>query len=88
MIHIEISVLSPLRRISDINEIEVGRHGILIRSATTSGLLLPQVAIEYGWDREAFLVNTCQKAGLAGSCWRDPNIIIEIFEAVVFGESE
>ena len=60
----EVSVLSPLRRINDINEIEVGKHGLYIVRGYNSGLLLPQVAVEYGWDRENFLAETCYKAGL------------------------
>lgn len=85
-VEIEISVLSPLRAIKSIDEIEVGRHGIILRRGLRSGLLLPQVATEYGWDREAFLTHTCYKAGLEGSCWRDADTRIEIFSAVVFSE--
>jgi len=61
---IEISVLTPLKRIKDVNEIQVGKHGIYIVRGMWAGLLLPQVATEYGWDRLAFLEHTCQKAGL------------------------
>ena len=85
-IEIEISVLSPLRRITDISEIEVGAHGILIRQGHRSGLLLPQVATEQHWDRERFLANTCRKAGLAQNCWKSRECEIEIFSAIVFGE--
>ncbi len=87
-IEIEISVLSPLKRIDDINEIEVGTHGILVRRGLYSGLLLPQVATQYGWNREEFLFHTCQKAGLPGNCWKLNDIQIEIFSAVVFSEKE
>jgi len=87
-IDIEISVLSPMHRISDIGEIEVGRHGILMRLGIHQGVLLPQVAVEQGWNREEFLANTCAKAGLPSSSWRDPGISIEIFSADVFGENE
>jgi AmmeMemoRadiSam system protein A len=85
-IDIEISVLSPMRRIESVEEIRVGVHGIMLRNGFRSGLLLPQVATEYGWDRETFLTHTCYKAGLTGDCWRSPETEIEIFSAVVFGE--
>jgi AmmeMemoRadiSam system protein A len=87
-VEIEISVLSPPRRIENLEEIEVGKHGIIMRQGFRSGLLLPQVAEEYGWDRETFLINTCYKAGLSGNCWRDPATEIEIFTAIVFNERE
>lgn len=84
---IEISVLSPMKRITDTGEIEVGRHGILMSRGPYSGVLLPQVATEQGWDREEFLINTCYKAGLPQDAWKDPNTVIEIFSAEVFGET-
>ena len=86
LIDIEISVLSPPRRIESVEEIRVGEHGIMLRSGFRSGLLLPQVATEYGWDRDTFLTHTCYKAGLPDECWRSPDTEIEIFSAVVFGE--
>ncbi len=85
-VEIEISVLSPFRRISGVEAIEVGKHGIMIRQGFRSGLLLPQVALEYGWDRETLLANTCYKAGLAGDCWKSKETAIEIFSAVIFRE--
>lgn len=85
-IDIEISVLSPIRRIKDVTEIEVGSHGIIISSGPYRGLLLPQVATEYGWDRDTFLTHTCLKAGLPPEAWKQPDTIIEIFSAEVFGE--
>lgn len=87
-LQIEISVLSPLRPLRDVQEIEVGRHGILIRQGYRSGLLLPQVATEYGWDRDTFLDQTCRKAGLPAGGWRSADTEIEIFSAQVFGEQE
>jgi AmmeMemoRadiSam system protein A len=87
-IDIEISVLSPLRRIESVEEIRVGEHGIMLRKGFHSGLLLPQVATEYGWDRDTFLTHTCYKAGLPGDCWRSSDTEIEIFSAVVFGEQQ
>lgn len=86
--NLEISVLSPLQPIESVDEIEVGRHGIYIISPRGRGVLLPQVATEYGWDRETFLEHTCLKAGLNGGCWRDPDVQILIFSAQVFGEKE
>jgi len=87
-IDIEISVLSPLVKLPDIGDIEIGRHGIFLRKGYHSGLLLPQVATEYAWGREAFLDNTCYKAGLPGGCWRDPDVSIETFTAIIFSEEE
>jgi AmmeMemoRadiSam system protein A len=83
---IEVSALSPLRRTHDPSEIRVGTHGILLRRGGRSGLLLPQVATEQGWQRDEFLVHTCRKAGLPDDAWRDPDTSIEIFSAIVFGE--
>jgi AmmeMemoRadiSam system protein B/AmmeMemoRadiSam system protein A len=83
-LEIEISVLTPLKKISDINEIEVGKHGIYIKKGWFSGLLLPQVATEYRWDRQTFLEHTCQKAGLPSSAWREKDTEIYIFSADIF----
>lgn len=85
---IEISVLTPLRRVSDINQIEVGRDGIYIKKGFNSGLLLPQVATEYGWDRGTFLEQTCYKAGLPPQAWKEKTCEIYIFSADIFGEKE
>jgi MEMO1 family protein len=81
---IEISVLTPLKRIKDVNEIQVGKHGIYIVRGMWAGLLLPQVATEYGWDRLAFLEHTCQKAGLPPNAWKEKDIEIYIFSADIF----
>jgi AmmeMemoRadiSam system protein B/AmmeMemoRadiSam system protein A len=80
----EISVLTPLRRITDTNEIEVGKHGIYMKKGWNSGLLLPQVATEYGWDRQTFLEHTCQKAGLPADAWKDKSAEVYIFSADIF----
>jgi AmmeMemoRadiSam system protein A len=85
---IEISVLSPLRRITDPREIAVGVHGVLIKRGFRSGLLLPQVATEQGWDRETFLAHTCRKAGLPMDARKSPDASLEIFSALVFHEEE
>ena len=87
-LEIEISVLTPLRKIGDVREIQVGLHGLLIREGLYQGLLLPQVATEYGWDRDTFLTQTCHKAGLPGNCWQDPNTEILIFSADIFNEKD
>ena len=83
-LEIEISVLTPLERITDVSEIEVGKHGIYIKQGWYSGLLLPQVATEYGWDRKTFLEHTCEKAGLPTNAWKDKNTEIYIFSADIF----
>jgi MEMO1 family protein len=82
----EISVLSPLRRVVNIQQIKVGQHGLLMKNGTYEGLLLPQVPMEQKWDREKFLEETCVKAGVGSSCWKDENTDIFMFTAVVFGE--
>jgi AmmeMemoRadiSam system protein A len=87
-VEIELSVLSSLKRVQSIEEIQVGIHGIIVRCGFYSGLLLPQVATEHGWDRETFLSNTCYKAGLEDDCWRNPDTEIEVFSALVFNEKE
>ena len=87
-IDIEITVMTPLEKISDPNVIEVGKHGILIRKGWNQGLLLPQVATEYGWNREEFLAHTCMKAGLPVNAWKDKDAEIYIFSGEVFGEKE
>jgi len=83
-LEIEISVLTPLRRVKDVNEIQVGTHGIYIKKGWNSGLLLPQVATEYGWDRQTFLDHTCQKAGLPFAAWKEKDTEIYIFSADIF----
>lgn len=85
-VDIEISVLSPMKKITDVNEIIVGTHGIMMGQGWKRGVLLPQVATEQGWNRDEFLVNTCYKAGLPPTAWKDPKTTIEIFSAQVFGE--
>ncbi|NWG12271.1 MAG: AmmeMemoRadiSam system protein A [Acidobacteria bacterium] len=85
-IKIEISVLSALKVADNISEIKVGKHGLYMVRGHRRGLLLPQVATDYGWDRESFLTQTCHKAGLSGDAWRDPATAIYLFEAQVFSE--
>jgi AmmeMemoRadiSam system protein A len=85
---LEISVLSPLRKIDGFDEIEVGKHGIYLEKGYYRGVLLPQVATEHGWDRETFLRQTCIKAGLPTEAWKSEDTEIYIFSAEVFGEGD
>lgn len=87
-INIEISALSPLKKIKNLQKIEVGKHGLFIKKGFYQGLLLPQVATEYGWNRIQFLEQTCCKAGLSSNCYKQDDCEIFIFSAVVFGEKE
>ncbi|MGQ9800305.1 MAG: AmmeMemoRadiSam system protein B [Candidatus Saccharicenans sp.] len=82
-LEIEISVLGPLQPVKDVSEIKVGQHGLVIRQGNRSGLLLPQVASELGWDRQTFLRELCRKAGLPDRAWKDLESLRK-FEAVVF----
>lgn len=83
-LEIEISAMTPLKQIRDLDLIEVGKHGLIIKSGYNSGLLLPQVATEYGWDRDTFLQQTCLKAGLSPQEYLNPSAEIYIFSAEVF----
>jgi len=83
-IEIEISVLSPMKKIKDISEIKVGVHGLYIEKGIYSGLLLPQVATEYNWDTITFLQQTCYKAGLPEDAWKSKDTNIYIFSAEIF----
>jgi MEMO1 family protein len=82
---IEISVLSPMRRVNDVTQIEIGVHGLLISRGGRRGLLLPQVAPEQGWNREKFLEGVCWKAGLPRRSWREGALLYS-FTALVFGD--
>jgi AmmeMemoRadiSam system protein B/AmmeMemoRadiSam system protein A len=85
-LHIEISVLTPMQKVESLDEIEVGRDGLMIFKGSNRGLLLPQVATDYGWDRTTFLEQTCHKAGLAPNAYMAPDAVIYKFQAVIFGE--
>jgi AmmeMemoRadiSam system protein A len=87
-VEIEISVLSPLKKVSDVNEIVVGTHGLVIDAGYTRGLLLPQVATEWEWGREQFLSQTCRKAGLPADAWKQKKVTIYSFTSAVFSEAE
>ncbi len=84
-LRISLSVLSRLFPISP-GQVEVGRHGLLISDGARRGLLLPQVPLEHGWDRETFLDQTCRKAGLPLDTWRRSGVDIQAFTADVFGD--
>jgi hypothetical protein len=83
-LEIEISVLTPFQKISNVEEIQVGVHGIYMKKGFHSGLLLPQVATEYKWDRKTFLEQTCRKAGLPGDAWKAQDMEIYVFSADIF----
>jgi len=86
-IEIELSILSPLEEIT-LERIEIGRHGLFVTQGGVRGLLLPQVATQYGWTPLRFLEETCAKAGLERSAWSAAGTRVEAFTAEVFSESE
>jgi len=73
-IDVEISILSPLNVLKDVKDIQVGKHGLVIRKGMQSGILLPQVPTEFGWDRDTFLKHLSTKAGLPENAWRDADL--------------
>jgi len=85
-LEVEISVLSPMQLISNIDQIQVGTHGLYIIQGRCRGLLLPQVATEYHWDRLTFLGQTCYKAGLPADAWKDPATKIYLFTAEIIAD--
>jgi AmmeMemoRadiSam system protein A len=85
-IELEISVMGPIERVVSVDEIEVGRDGLIVSLGGRIGLLLPQVATDQGWDRDSFLSHTCLKAGLLRDSWRSQECRIERFAAEVFSE--
>jgi len=88
----EVTVLTPpvVVDVSDpmeyLEKIKVGRDGLIIKHSFSSGLLLPQVPVEYGWNVEEFLQHTCEKAGLARDTWKNESVKIEKFEGIIFKE--
>jgi AmmeMemoRadiSam system protein B/AmmeMemoRadiSam system protein A len=84
-IEIEISVLTPMQRVNNVGEIKVGRDGLLIKRGYMSGLLLPQVPVEQGWDKATFLEHICYKAGLPADAWKSSELWK--FQAIVFSEN-
>ncbi|MBN1619449.1 AmmeMemoRadiSam system protein A [candidate division WOR-3 bacterium] len=87
-IEIEISVLSVPEIVQNPSEITVGKDGLIVKKGFRQGLLLPQVAVEWGWDRETFLSHACMKAGLTPDSWKETGVEIFIFNAQVFSESD
>ena len=85
-IDIEISVLTPMKRIYNPDSVVVGRDGLYIKRGDCSGVLLPQVPVEQSWDRTAFLEHTCLKAGLPSSSWKNKDTELYVFQAEIFGE--
>ncbi|MCP4570436.1 MAG: AmmeMemoRadiSam system protein B [FCB group bacterium] len=85
-LHIEISVLTPLVKIESLDEIKVGRDGLMIFKGRNRGLLLPQVATDYGWTRTEFLEHTCQKAGIDINAYKSKDAEIYKFQALIFAE--
>jgi AmmeMemoRadiSam system protein A len=85
-IHIDISVLSPLQRAQDPLTLEIGKHGLHVARDRKRGVFLPQVAVEYGWDMETFLKQTCRKANLPSEAWSWPGTVVSTFTALVIAE--
>ncbi|MFO8058010.1 MAG: AmmeMemoRadiSam system protein B [bacterium] len=88
-LEVEVSVLTPPRPVSDPKEVEVGKDGVILSKGRRRGVFLPQVPVEQGWDRQAYLSNLCRKAGIRNrDCYKDPQARIETFRAIVFSEHE
>lgn len=91
LLRIEVTVLSPPELLAVDPEtrpaaVEVGKHGLIVQGMGRSGLLLPQVPVEWGWDSREFLDHTCRKAGLPAGCWKRKDIEIFTFKGQIFGE--
>ncbi len=87
-VEIEISILSPLRKVESPGDITLGQHGVMVQLGHHHGLLLPQVTHHHDWDVETFLAHVCLKAGLPAEAWKDPDAEIFVFEAEVFSENQ
>jgi AmmeMemoRadiSam system protein A len=85
-ISLEITILTPMRQIGNISEIEVGRHGVYLSKGWHSAIFLPQVATEQGWGRDELLVNLCYKAGLSANAWKESDTKFQVFEGRIFEE--
>ena len=85
LLRIEINALTPLAPIRP-EDVEVGRHGLMMVLGQQAGLLLPEVPVRFGWNREQFLEGTCQKAGFARDAWQDPDVKLFGFESEEWGE--
>lgn len=86
-VEIEISVLTPFEKIKNLDEIEIGKHGLLIKQGFYSGIFLPQVPVEQGWDKKTYLEQLCYKASLPKDAYKDKNTVIYKFSAIVFNEA-
>jgi len=86
LLALDVSVLGPTFPI-EAKDVVVGRHGLVVESAGCRGLLLPQVALEWGWDAAGFLEQTCRKAGLPKDAWRASGTVLLAFEALVLQET-
>jgi AmmeMemoRadiSam system protein A len=87
-IHIDISVISPLEESNDPLSLQIGKHGLHVAHDNKRGVLLPQVAAEYGWDMETFLAQTCLKAALPEDAWRWPDTKVLTFTALIIEEEK
>jgi AmmeMemoRadiSam system protein A len=86
-VSIEITVLTPMRQIGSVAQIEVGRHGVHLSKGWHSAVFLPQVALEQGWDRDELLVNLSYKAGLSANAWKESDAKFQVFEGRIFEEA-
>jgi len=86
-IKIEVSVLTDPQAVSSVEEVEIGRDGLIISRGGSRGVFLPKVAVEHQWDMATYLTQTCLKAQLPGSAWRDPDTLIQRFQALVYEEA-
>jgi uncharacterized protein len=86
LVTVEVTVLSPMSPVGGVEEIEVGRHGVLMTKGGHSAVFLPQVATEQGWNREELLDNLCYKAGLSPSAWHSSDAKFQVFEGRIFEE--
>ncbi len=86
-IEIEISVLTPMSKATDLGEIKIGRDGLMLQFRGHSGLLLPQVAVEWGWNVDEFLDNLCHKAGLPPGSHLESGAVLMKFSAEIFSEN-
>jgi uncharacterized protein len=85
---IELSIVSPLQVLADPLAIEIGKHGLYVANGENRGVLLPQVAPEYGWNQETFLCQTCLKAGLSKNAWKWPETKLSVFTALILKEEK
>ena len=85
-LEVHVTALDPRRPMRHPEELEIGRHGVVVQLGWHRGTLLPRVAVDHGWDRVTFLERTCLKAGLPPHAWQDPEAVVELFSAEELGE--